>query len=226
MGRPKKTQDPEVIEVDLEQKKPDQEPTASPGDNTILTHAQAKKIEKKKLETKEKEKPVESIEEVLKHEHVFQCSFAPMGESKTVFMHKYNGKEYRYELTMKNRIYTLPADMSKEDKARYREALRDNGFVDITVINRGIIVRDAKNYEFRAVHPEHTERNPINCNLSFNIEDDSGNPMYYTDGPKKGMQIVKQISVIDGYVKTDDKQLYQALIKIGFRDAGKREVKE
>jgi hypothetical protein len=148
----------------------------------------------------------------------FECGFAPGGCSNTVLKHRYEGKDYTYNISMENKIYILPSGLSKEETKRYRKALMDNNFIDVTV-NTGVkFDPETGDYIYKAMHPEHTERNRINATMGLSLYED-GKPVL----DDKGIQKSKQISIVDGLVVTSDKMVYEALIKAGFLHAGRIE---
>ena len=51
------------------------------------------------------------------------------------------------------------------------------------------------------------------------MTDDQDRPMY----DEKGKQITEQVEIQNGLVKTYNKDIYQALVRAGFLDAGKVE---
>lgn len=179
---------------------------------------------KKAPSVKTKKRVLKEIENV---EVKFECPFAPLGKSKISFLHTYEDEQIKYELDLDNKIYTLPSDLKKEDKKRYRKALRDNGFMDVTKINAHVIYDDKKKkYIYMAMHPEHTERNPVNGPIALVLKNDDGMPMYYEKGPNKGKQIIEQVNIINGKVKTDNPMIYEALLEGGFYSAGKIEKED
>ncbi len=148
----------------------------------------------------------------------FECGYASNGSTNTVIIHKYEGKEYTYNIAMENKIYILSDKLSKEEKQRYRTALLDNNFIDITV-NTGVkFDQETGDYTWKVMHPEHTERNRINANIGMNLYE-NGKPVLDDDGNQKS----KQVEICEGLVKTTDKLVYEALIKAGFLHAGRKE---
>ena len=125
----------------------------------ILTKEELKKEEKvkvsspsnkpdKKQPKKEVIKPKKEVNLLKEKQDVevkFECGFAPGGESTIAFLHKWEGKEYKYNLSLNNKIYILPSNLTGEEKRRYRAALRANGFMDITVIESGASFDDKEN---------------------------------------------------------------------------------
>lgn len=203
----------------------------SVSDNSIMTADEFDKLQEKEEQDKSKskkpkaEKPAKTIKEIQAVEMKFECSFAPMGESNVAISYKHKGdlEESLYELKLQNKIFIIPVD-SKKDKEeqkietnRYREMLRANSFMDVTVLEAGGIFDEVKKeYVYKVVHPEHTERNRINGSITLVLLDDQGNAMYYDKGNLKGQQIAKQVNIINGMVETDDPQVYDALLKAGF----------
>lgn len=148
----------------------------------------------------------------------FECGFAPNGSSNTVIVHKYEGKEYTYNISMENKIYIIPEKLSEEEKKRTRAALLDNNFIDVTV-NEGVQFNpETGDYIYKAMHPEHTERNRINATMGLTLYE-NGKPVL----DEKGHQISTQVEILNGLVTTTDKQVYEALIKAGFLHAGRIE---
>jgi len=157
----------------------------------------------------------------------FECTFAQLGNSNVAFEHVFEGKKYRYQLSLKDKIFILPKDLSKDDQKRYRAALRDNGFVDVTVIKSGATVDpESKKLIYHVMHPEHNRKNRINGSIALVMVDDNNKPMYYKTGAKKGQQMVEQVNIIEGKVSTEKKQIYEALLRYGFYSAGKYEIEE
>lgn len=187
--------------------------------SSVLTNKELSK-EKALTPSPASNKPAKTADVILKEkrdvEVKFECGFAPAGESTISFTHKYMDDEYKYNLKLNNKIYILPNDLSEADKKRYRAALRANGFMDITVIESGAVFNKKKGcMQYQLIHPEHSARNRINCNISLAMVDESGRPK----SDKLGKQISKQISVIEGIVDTDDPDVYEALLKAGFLTA-------
>jgi len=173
------------------------------------------------IKEKEPEKKKEDIE------CEFECTFAQLGNSNVAFDHKFEGKVYHYQLSLKDKIFILPKDLSKDDQKRYRAALKDNGFVDVTVIRSGATVDpESKKLIYHVMHPEHNRKNRINGSIALVMVDDNNKPMYYKTGAKKGQQMVEQVNIIEGKVSTEKKQIYEALLRYGFYAAGKDEIEE
>lgn len=196
----------------------------------ILTKKEINKEGQDNASPVKNEKKVEKKIEVKKPQDIdvkFECGFALAGDSTVAFRHEWEGKEYRYELELKNKIFILPKDLSKEDKRRYRAALKANNFMDVTVIEAGASFdAEKKQYVYSVMHPEHTSRNRINGTISLVLLDDAGRPMFYAKGEKKGQQITEQVTIIEGKVKTDNPLVYEALLRTGFYSAGKIEKEE
>lgn len=186
----------------------------------IYTKEEIKEKVEKPSPIKEKEK---KEKKEIKME--FECPFAPGGEGSVSFVHIYEGKEYTYNLKLNNKRYVLPKDLKENDIKRYRKALLDNKFMDVTVIDAGFVSfdKEKKEYVYTLVHPEHTQRNRINANIALVLQDNNGRPVIYDKGPDKGKQMVKQVTIVEGIVKTDDVLVYEALLKAGFYSGGKKE---
>lgn len=167
-------------------------------------------LEKKKETKKEKKK---EIKKDVKKNVQFECSFAPMGDAKTVISYKLGDKTITKELVLHNKIYEFPKDLNDEESKILRKALVNNGFVDVSVFESAKYEKEKKQYVYSAMHPDHSNQDPINANISLPICDNEGKKMYGPDGN----QIFRQVAVLNGLVKTDDKSIYQALIKAGFK---------
>ena len=174
--------------------------------------------------TNTKTAPIEKKKDI---ECEFECTFAPMGNSNVAFDHVFEGKKFKYQLSLKNKIFILPKDLTTDEQRRYRAALRDNGFVDVTVIKAGAVVDpESKKLIYHVIHPEHNRRNRINGSIALVMVDDNNKPMYHQTGPKKGQQMIEQVNIIEGKVSTEKKQIYEALLRYGFHSAGKDEIEE
>ena len=192
---------------------PKNTPPAPPeeGHGDILTYADLEKQKKADNKPKEKKKVKKKTVDVNVQ---FECPYAPMGASNTVLVYK-GKKEKKFEIKMMNKIFEIPKNMKEEEKEILRQLLIDNGFKDITEIHPGVVYdKKKKNYTYAAVHPEHTSQHPITGNISLVMLDDNNKPII---DKETGKQITEQVAVIDGLVKTDDKGIYQALLRAGFR---------
>lgn len=142
----------------------------------------------------------------------FECGFAQPGESTVAFTHK----DKTFNLSLKNKIWILPDTFDDTEKAVYREALLANGFMDVTV-NHGIkFDKETGKCTYKAMHPDHTDKNRINATIGLNLIGDDGKPIY----DKNGQQKTAQATICEGIVITQDKLIYEALIKAGFYHAG------
>jgi len=210
-----------MSDLEKKEKKPSRNKTGG-----VLT-----KEDMKKQGSQKKAPPVASKAEAKQEKEVkknvdveFECGFAPAGNSNIAFIHKYQGVDYKYELKLKNKIYILPKDLKEEDVQRYRTALKDNGFMDVTVIKGGAHFSKKKGvFLYSVMHPEHTSRNPINGNIALVLQDDNGRPLIDEKTLKTKS---KQVTIINGKVTTDDPLIYEALIRAGFYSAGKKEKEE
>lgn len=195
----------------------------------VLTKEELKKEESVKAPSSKKttkvKKPVEvkSVEVKKDIQERFECGFAPGGNSNIAFIHKYQGVDYKYDLKLVNRIYILPKGVIGEERLRLRAALKANGFADITVIKSGAIFDKQKGtYIYTVMHPDHTSRNRVNGTISLALMGDNGKPMF----DPEGKQIAKQVTIQNGIVKTEDKDIYKALLTAGFVSGGKIEKEE
>lgn len=142
----------------------------------------------------------------------FECGYAPPGSSTTTIVH--DGQTYN--LALDNKIWIMPEDFEPEKVERYRTALLANNFLDITV-NIGVVF-DAQTGEktYKAMHPEHTERNRINATIALNLVDDNGKQIIDNNGMAK----TAQVTINQGVVVTNEKLVYEALIRAGFVHVG------
>ena len=177
----------------------------------------------------QKEKPVENLNEKIKQKKKkpvidikFECSFASMGDSKTMIQYKLGDKLVTKEIIMHNKLYDFPKDLTKEESKVLRKALKENGFFDVTVIEGAKFDKEKKEYVYSAMHPDHSKQDPFNANISLPILDEASRVICGPDGK----QIFKQVAVVNGLVKTDDKRIYQALIKAGFKSCFAQEKVE
>lgn len=210
---------------------PEKELKKSPQKNQVLTKKELAQEPEKSGSPKKKipegQKTVAEIKALKNKETKFECGWAPSGKANISFLHTYEGKEHKYNLTLKDRVFILDEKMSKEEKARYREALRANGFIDITVVKSGVYFdKTKKTYIYTAIHPEHCQKNQVNGSISLLLLDDEDKPMVYKTGPKAGQQIVNQVNIVDGRVKTENVLIYEGLIRAGFYSGAKTEKKE
>jgi hypothetical protein len=221
----------EELEGEIPPSDSDDKPVTEPTEE-IINDKDQDKSDKKSEKPKEEEKP-----EIISAK--YECSFAPMGESNTRLIHKYEGEEYTYDIKMKNKIYELPEDLLKPGKneteekekasirKRTREALLANGFEDVTVITskKTLDIKTGK-YIYRAIHPEQSPKNRINCTISLALIGDDNRPMFHKSGPNAGKQIYEEVHVIEGIAQTEDKLVYQGLIDAGFVELEKIEKEE
>lgn len=146
----------------------------------------------------------------------YECGFAPPGNSTVSFNHTYMGITETYNLSLENKIFIIPEKFSDEEKKRYRAALLANNFRDITVNHSAVFNKQTGKTTYKAMHPEHTDRNPINATTAVVLRDSAGNAILENNGTQK----IEQVTILNGIVKTDDVKVYEALIKSGFYDAG------
>ena len=155
----------------------------------------------------------------------FECPFAPMGKSNTVIRFNNPSKDQKdmtYQISMVNKIYTMPNDLSENENKMLREALKQNGFRDVTKNNSGVKYDKKKQkYTYTVIHPDHSELRPVNGNISLAMVDERNKPIFKKDGK----QIYKQVSIVNGIVTTDDEQIYEALLRAGFY-SGHKKVRE
>lgn len=188
----------------------------------IVTHEELKQTEGNPLPS-DKKKPDKKKLKSVKIQ--FECPYAPMGKANTVIRFKQpseNQKSIMYEIPLINKLYTMPDNLSENEKTMLRTALKQNGFRDVTTIEAGVTYSKKKQkYTYSVVHPEHTNTNPINGNISLAMVDEQNRPISGEDGN----QIFKQVSIVDGIVKTDDEKIYEALLRAGFY-SGHKKVRE
>ena len=171
------------------------------------------------IELPEDIKPEKKEDKPIKGKVKFECGFAPLGKSSVAFNHTYGGELYEYNLKLENKIFVLPPDLSVDDIKRYRAALTANNFIDITV-NHGIVFnKETGEFTYTVVHPDHSEKNSVNATIGIVLIDHDKRPVV----DKKGNQITKQVSILNGIVKTEDERVYNALLKAGFYDKGRKE---
>lgn len=181
-------------------------------------------IENQISEEKNIKKPKVKKEKKEKINMVFECPFAPMGKSSTVIEGTTKeGEKKTYSLPLMNKRYTIPKKITESEKEKLRFCLKQNGFLDVTTVSKkGIVYVKNKNaYMYYAIHPAHTDRHPINGNISFVMKDKSGEDVYDNDGK----QITKSVKIKNGIAETDDKDIYNLLLKHNFLPAGKEEIK-
>lgn len=208
MSKPKKKSSPILTNKELKSKG---EPEKAPLSNT--------KTPKPSKAIKEAGQKKEAVNPDIK----FECGFAPGGKSNVSFVHKYEGIEYNYELNLNNKIFDFPKGLKKEDAKRFRKALIDNDFIDVTRSRKGVVFnKQTGEYIYKAVHPEHSDRNRVQGNIGLVLFGDNGKPML----DALGKQITETVGIENGLVKTDKKEIYESLLKAGFRDAGKEEKRE
>jgi hypothetical protein len=153
----------------------------------------------------------------------YECLMAPAGKSKIAFNHMYEGKRYKYSFALDNKVYTIPENTKEEDRKRISKALIDNGFINVSKSSyKPVFNKDTSQWVYKAVHPEHCERNRINGTIALKILDKNGELVFTKEGKPK----ITQPRIIDGVIETDDELEYLAAIRAGFMDYGKREVKD
>ena len=188
-------------------------------ESIVMTQEQHKKSKKGrgvKTPIPEKEKVVEEKKKIV--DEIYEAGFALPGESTVAFVHKWiDGKEYKYNLVLDNKRYAISNELKEDEKDRIRTALKANGFVDVTVIESGAVYdKNKKEYIYRVIHPEQNPKNSINGVIALVLYGDDGKPVYYKDGVNAGKQKQVQVNITDGIVQTDDKMIYEALLKAGF----------
>jgi len=191
----------------------------------LVMTAKEKKEEEEKKKPKEKKKK-EIVKKVEKRDMVFECPYAPMGKSSTTIECQIQKKgqttTIKYPITLLNRRFTIPADMPEEEKKKLIHCLKENNFEDVTAgVKKGVVyVKEKNKYMYYAVHPAHTEKHPMNGNISLVLKDDTGEDVKDNDGK----QITKQLVIKDGTCETDEKKIYQLLLKSGFFPGGKEVI--
>lgn len=192
----------------------------------LVMTAQEKKEEEKKKPKAKKKKEVEK--KVEKRDVVFECPYAPMGASSTTIECQVNVKgqmtKYTHSINMINRRFTIPSNMSEVEKKKLIQCLKENNFEDVTAgVKKGVVyVKNKNKYIYYAVHSQHTEKHCMNGNISFNLHDDNGQPIK----DEKNNIISKQVVIKNGTVETEDKQIYQSLLKAGFLPGGKEAIND
>lgn len=195
-------------------------------ENNILTHEELEQAEVLPLPPDEKDMKEKSKKKTSKKVKVqFECPYAPMGEANTVIRFKnpsLDKKDITYQIPLNNKLYTMPDDLSEEEKEMLRTALIQNGFRDVTTIEAGVTYnKEKQKYTYSVIHPDHSERNPVNGNISLAMIDEKNRPVCGEDGK----QIFHQVTILDGVVKTDDEKIYDALLQAGFF-SGHQKVRE
>jgi hypothetical protein len=202
------------------------------GNDDIVTQADLDK-EKKKKPPKAKKviKKKTPIEIITEGEMVFEHTLAPMGKSSTSFEHTYRGKQYLYHINIVDKKYTIPADLGKGEKEpvrvamieRYREALRANGFIDVSLLRSGVEVeKETGDYIYKAFHPEHLPNHPINGNIGLGLLGKDGKPKL----DKNGKPVIEQVVIKNGIARTKDPEIFNALLSAGLVDSGREPVEE
>ena len=178
--------------------------------------------EKKEDQGKQVKNPVGSGSSKKKKTPVkFECGFAPAGNSTVSFVHKFKGDEHTYNLNLENKIFILPDKLDDKETERYRAALTANNFIDVTVNIGRSYNKSTGKYTYKAMHPEHTDRNRINCTMGITLLDDKNKPVVDKNNQLK----TQNVNIVEGLVVTGDKTVYNALIQYGFYDAGTKEAK-
>ena len=189
----------------------------------IVTHEELKQTEGIPLPSDKKEPTKKKKKEPVKVK--FECPYAPMGNAKTVIKFKQPSKKQKdiiYEISLENKIYVLPDNLSEDEGKMLREALKQNGFRDVTKNKSGVKYDKKKQkYTYSVIHPDHSELRPINGNISLPMVDERNEPK----NDKNGKQIFKQVSIVNGIVTVDDEKIYEALLRAGFY-SGHKKVRE
>jgi hypothetical protein len=163
--------------------------------------------------------PVTPIEPEVKKsiDRIFECPFAPLGEANISIVHNFEGSQNAYKLKLKDKCYTVFGDMEAGEKRKLVAALEKEGFRDITVSNvPAPYVFEPGELIYRMRHPEFTEKSRLNGSIGLVLVGDDGQPML----DKDGKQITKNVTMSGGIVTTDDKLVYEALLKAGFYGGG------
>jgi hypothetical protein len=203
-------------------------------DDSVVTQEQLDKEaeakgskETKKVLKKKYKSPIDIIQD---GEMIFECATAPLGEANIAFEHNYRGKETLYNLQLMDKRYVIPEDLGKglTKKERialieqYRQALRDNGFIDVSLLASGTEVNvETGEWTFKAFHPEHQAKNPINGNIGLGILDKNGKPKMVDGKP-----LIEQVPIVNGIARTKDRDVFNALLEAGLADCGKEPVVE
>ena len=195
-------------------KEPGDIPPVDKSDSTVVTFEDLQK--EKPIEKPVKEKPLEKKKPANIQ---YECSYAFTGDSKTIITYKMGTEIIKRELLLHNKLFDYPNNLTVDEDRALKKALKENGFHDVTVIEGAIYDKEKKDYIYSAMHPDHSKQDPFTANISVPILDEAGRVICNNDGK----QIFKQIAVVNGLVKTEDKRIYQALIKAGFKSCFSQE---
>lgn len=185
----------------------------------LVTREEYEKEQKKEAP---KEKIVRRMEK--KKDRVpleYELPRAPNGKCTIAIQYMQNGQSKSKELTLINKKYSIPEKFKKEEKLAWRSILLSEGFIDSTVVKSGSVKveNDTGKITYFAMHPDHHDiHNPIFGTIGLVMKDDTGKDLY----DKDGKQISKQLTIKNGLVKTDDKEVFNAVIKAGFHELGKK----
>jgi len=148
-------------------------------------------------------------------DRIFECPFAPLGEANISIVHNFEGRRNSYQLKLVDKCYVVKADA--DNKREIIAALEKEGFRDVTVSNAPApFVPVPSDLIYRMRHPEYTDGCKLNGSIGLVLVGDDGQPMLGEDGK----QVTKNVKMINGIVTTDDKLVYEALLKAGFFGGG------
>jgi hypothetical protein len=148
-------------------------------------------------------------------DRIFECPFAPLGESNISIVHNFEGQRNSYQLKLVDKRYVVKADAS--NKRELVAALEKEGFRDVTVSNAPApFVPEVGDLIYRMRHPEYRDNSKLNGSIGLVLVGDDGQPMLDAEGK----QVTKVVKMIGGIVTTDDKLVYEALLKAGFFGGG------
>ena len=135
------------------------------------------------------------------HIIVFRFPTPIQGES-SIFLNVGEKKPVRIKL--KDGAFTLPTTWEKSKKNIYRQALLYAGLLEEAVFKEGVLKKKAaaKKFTYFAGHPDNQDNNKMSGKTVITIKDEN-----------------IDLEIVEGIITTDDKKVYDALIKKGYYEA-------
>lgn len=128
---------------------------------------------------------------------VFRFPVPMQGNSSTIL---FLGEDTEpTKIKLEDGKFTIPSDWDDEERMRYRKALIKAGF---TMTDYKDKVEVVKKYAYFAKHPDHTDDSPVNGSFKFILN-----------------KIKRDLEIVEGTIRTEDKEEYDRLLEKGFYKA-------
>lgn len=139
---------------------------------------------------------------------VFRFPVPMTGNSSTIL---FLGEDINpTKIKLEDGKFIIPSDWDDADRTIYRNALLKAGFTMTDYVDRSISKADiVKRYAYFAKHPDHTDSNPIEGIFKFTLN-----------------KIKRELEMVEGTIRTEDKEEYDRLLEKGFYKAREPEEVE